>query len=40
MSLDIPVIIGAENATRILKTGAVVMLDAERGVVTCDSCTE
>ncbi len=40
MSLDIPVIIGAENATQILKSGAVVMLDAERGVVTCDTCAE
>lgn len=35
MSLDIPVIIGAENATRILKSGAVVTLDAIRGVVSC-----
>ena len=38
MSLDIPVIIGAENATRILKSGAVVSLDATRGVVSCDNC--
>ncbi len=38
MSLDIPVIIGAENATRILKSGAVVTLDAARGVVSCNSC--
>lgn len=37
MSLDIPVIIGAENATRILKSGAVVTLDADRGVVTYNS---
>ena len=36
MSLNIPVIIGAENATRILKSGAVVTLDAERGVVSCN----
>jgi len=36
MSLDLPVIIGAENATKILKSGAVVTLDAERGVVSCD----
>ena len=28
-----PVIIGAENATHILKSGAVVKLDAERGMV-------
>jgi len=33
MSLNLPVIIGAENATQILKSGAVVKLDAERGVV-------
>ncbi|MEG0126452.1 MAG: PEP-utilizing enzyme, partial [Clostridia bacterium] len=33
MSLNIPVIIGAENATKILKSGSVVTLDAERGVV-------
>lgn len=37
LSLDLPVLIGAENATKILKTGAVVTLDAERGVVTYDS---
>ena len=37
MSLNIPVIIGAENATRILKSGAVVTLDAERGMVSCNS---
>jgi len=33
MSLNLPVIIGAENATHILKSGAVVKLDAERGMV-------
>jgi len=33
MSLDLPVLIGAENATKILKSGTVVSLDAERGVV-------
>lgn len=38
MSLDIPVIIGAENATHILKSGATVTLDAARGVVSCNSC--
>lgn len=37
MSLDLPVIIGAQNATRILKSGAVVTLDAERGVVSCNN---
>ncbi len=36
MSLDVPVIIGANGATRILKSGAVVTLDAGRGVVCCD----
>ncbi|HNW86750.1 MAG TPA: pyruvate kinase [Candidatus Limiplasma sp.] len=38
MSLDIPVIIAAENATQILKSGSVVTLDAERGVVSCNNC--
>ncbi|MDF2988372.1 MAG: pyruvate kinase [Eubacterium sp.] len=33
LALDIPVIVGAENATRILKTGSVVTVDAERGLV-------
>jgi pyruvate kinase len=33
MALDIPVIVGAENATKILKTGSVVTVDAERGLV-------
>lgn len=33
LALDIPVITGAVNATNILKTGAVVTLDAVRGVV-------
>ena len=37
MSLDLPVLIGARNATKILKSGAVVTLDAERGVVSCNS---
>lgn len=36
MSLNLPTIIGAENATHILKSGAVVTLDAERGVVSCN----
>ncbi|NLO84157.1 MAG: pyruvate kinase [Clostridiales bacterium] len=36
MSLNIPVLIAAENATKILKSGAVVTLDAERGVVSCN----
>ncbi len=36
MSLNLPVIIDAENATKILKSGSVVTLDAERGVISCD----
>ncbi len=36
MSLDIPVIIGAHDATQILRSGSVVTLDAIRGVVSCD----
>ena len=36
MSLDIPVIIGARDATQILKSGSVVTLDATRGVVSCN----
>ena len=37
MSLNLPVIIGAAGATMILKSGAVVTLDADRGVVSCNS---
>ena len=37
MSLDLPVIIGAAHATQILKSGAVVTLDAARGVVSCNN---
>lgn len=33
LSLDIPVILGATNATQILKSGAVVTMDAEKGIV-------
>lgn len=33
MALDIPVLIGARHATRILKSGTTVTLDAERGAV-------
>lgn len=33
LSLDIPVILGATAATKILKSGAVVTLDAEKGIV-------
>ena len=33
MTLEIPVITGAENATRILKSGTVVTIDGNRGLV-------
>ncbi len=33
LTLEIPVIIGAENATSILKSGSVVTIDANRGIV-------
>ena len=36
LSLDIPVITGAANATHILKSGAYVTLDAGKGVVSCN----
>lgn len=36
LSLDIPVIIGAVNATAILKPGAVVTIDGEKGNVSCN----
>lgn len=37
MALDIPVIVGATNATDILKNRTVVTVDAQRGVVCCTS---
>ncbi len=36
LSLDIPVILDAKNATKILKSGAVVTINGERGIVTCN----
>lgn len=33
LSLDIPVLLGAKNATKILKSGTFVMIDGERGMV-------
>lgn len=33
LALEIPVIVGAANATQILKTGSVVTIDADRGLV-------
>lgn len=37
LSLDLPVIMGVQNATQILKTGAFVTLDGERGTVSCNT---
>lgn len=37
LTLDIPVVIGAMNATNILKSGTIVTVDAERGVVSNSS---
>ena len=36
LSLDIPVIVGAENAVKILKSGTTVHLDAMKGIVTAN----
>ncbi len=36
LSLNIPVITGAGNATKILKTGAYVTMDAGKGTVSCN----
>ena len=36
LALDLPVLVGVENATGLLKSGAVVTLDAKRGIVCCD----
>ena len=36
LSLDIPVLTGAKNATQILKTGAYVDMDSGRGVISCN----
>ena len=35
MAMDIPVIVDAKYATRILKSGAIVTMDAEKGIVSC-----
>ena len=37
LSLDLPVIRGAANATKILKSGAFVTMDGKKGVVSCNS---
>lgn len=36
LSLDIPIILGANNATHILKSGAIIVLDGEKGTVSCN----
>lgn len=36
MAMDLPVIVGARDATKILKTGAVVKMEAEKGTVSCN----
>lgn len=36
LSLDIPVIMGAVNATKLLKSGAFVKMDSEKGIVSCN----
>ena len=36
LSLDIPVIVGASNAVKILKSGTTVHLDANKGIVTAN----
>ena len=33
LSLDMPVILGAEHAVEILKSGALVTIDGEKGLV-------
>jgi len=33
LTLEIPVVVGAENATKILKTGSVVTIDSGKGIV-------
>ena len=37
LSLDLPVLIGAENATQILKSGAFVTRDGKKGIVSCNN---
>ncbi len=39
MALDVPVIIGAHNCTKLLKSGWTVMMDANRGIICSDSNT-
>ena len=37
LSLDVPALLGAAHATEILKMGAIVTLDGEKGSVSCNS---
>ncbi len=37
LAMDLPVLVGVTNATSLLKSGAVVTLDAERGIVCCNT---
>jgi pyruvate kinase len=37
LALDIPIIVGAENALDILKTGSVVTIDSNNGIILGDS---
>lgn len=37
LAMDLPVLVGVTNATSLLKSGAVVTLDAERGIVCCNA---
>lgn len=37
LAMDLPVLVGVANATSLLKSGAVVTLDAARGIVCCNS---
>jgi pyruvate kinase len=40
LTLDLPVIVGATNATKILKSGTTVTLDGLRGQVYCGSLSD
>ena len=40
MTLDIPVIIGAQHATEILKSGAVVTIDGKKGTVSANDAND
>lgn len=40
LAMDLPTIIDAPNATQILRTGAVVTLDANRGIVCCNDAVK